>query len=114
MTEFFEEGIQTQDGALMKFMAQKARQWKMYVCGTIRMRRGDIVYNSAPLYDRQGRLVGIYDKFMLYDPELDDGTTPGDSMPVSDGPLRQSRRHDLLRQLAPGSRPAPGLQRGGS
>ncbi|MGO8746260.1 MAG: alpha-L-fucosidase [Thermoguttaceae bacterium] len=82
MTEFFEEGIQTQDGASMKFMAGKARQWKMYVCGTIRMRRGDLVYNSAPLYDRQGRLVGIYDKFMLYDPELDDGTTPGDSMPV--------------------------------
>ena len=36
------------------------------------------VYNSAPLYDRQGRLVGLYDKFMLYDPELDDGTTPGE------------------------------------
>lgn len=26
--------------------------------------------------------VGIYDKFMLYDPELDDGTTPGDRVPV--------------------------------
>jgi predicted amidohydrolase len=82
MTEFFEEGIQSRDGPSMKFMAEKARQWKMYVCGTIRLRRGDLVYNSAPLFDRQGRLVGIYDKFMLYDPELDDGTTPGDSMPV--------------------------------
>jgi predicted amidohydrolase len=82
LTEFFEEGIQTPDGPSMTFMSQKAKQWKMYVCGTIRMRRGDIVYNSAPLWDRQGRLVGIYDKFMLYDPELDDGTTPGDSMPV--------------------------------
>ena len=34
------------------------------------------------LWDRQGQLVGIYDKFMLYDPELDDGTTPGESIPV--------------------------------
>jgi predicted amidohydrolase len=82
LTEFFEEGVQPPDGPSMKFMSQKAKQWRMYVCGTIRMRRGDIIYNSAPLWDRQGQLVGIYDKFMLYDPELDDGTTPGDSMPV--------------------------------
>ena len=82
MTEFFEEGIQTVDGSAMRFMSQKANQWKMYVCGTIRLRRGDVVYNSAPLWDRHGQLVGIYDKFMLYDPELDDGTTPGQAMPI--------------------------------
>ena len=40
------------------------------------------MYNSAPLFDRRGKLVGIYDKFMLYDPELDEGTTPGNRMPV--------------------------------
>ncbi len=82
MTEFFEDGVQPVEGPSMKFMAEKARQWKMYVSGTLRIRRGDVVYNSAPLYDRQGRLVGCYDKFMLYDPELDDGATPGASMPV--------------------------------
>jgi predicted amidohydrolase len=82
LTEFFESGVQTADGPSMQFMAAKARQWKMYVSGTIRLRRGDLVYNSAPLFDRRGKLVGIYDKFMLYDPELDDGTTPGRRLPV--------------------------------
>lgn len=82
MTEFFEDGIHTLDGPTMKFMGAKAKQWQMYVCGSLRLRRGDLVYNSAPLYDRQGQLAGIYDKFTLYDPELDDGTTPGSSMPV--------------------------------
>jgi predicted amidohydrolase/lysophospholipase L1-like esterase len=82
LTEFFEDGIQSMHGPSMTFMSQKAKQWKMYVCGTIRLRRGDIVYNSAPLHDRAGKLVGIYDKFMLYDPELDDGTTPGQSVSV--------------------------------
>ena len=66
----------------MKFMAEKARQWKMYVAGTLLLKEGDVVYNSAPLWDRQGKLVGIYRKTMLYEPELDDGTTPGEQMPV--------------------------------
>jgi predicted amidohydrolase len=80
--EFFEGGVHTPDGPTMQFMAQKARQWKMYVCGTIRLKRGDLIYNSAPLYDRQGKLVAVYDKLMLYDPEMDDGTTCGDRLPV--------------------------------
>jgi len=82
MGEFFEDGIHVPDGPTMQFMAQKARQWKMYVSGTIRLKRGELIYNSAPLYDRTGKLVGLYDKVMLYDPELDDGTTCGDRVPV--------------------------------
>ncbi len=84
MGEFFEAGVHASDGPAMKFMARKAQRWKMYVCGTLRLRRGDVVYNSAPLFDRRGKLVGIYDKVMLYDPELDDGTSPGDRLPVFD------------------------------
>lgn len=82
MGEFFEGGIHASDSPIMKFMAQKAQQWKMYICGSIRMQRGDVIYNSAPLWDREGKLVGIYDKVMLYDPELDDGTSPGENLPV--------------------------------
>lgn len=84
MGEFFLPGVHLRDGPTMRFMAEKARQWQMYVCGTLRLRRGDVVYNSAPLFDRQGKLVGIYDKVMLYDPELDEGTSPGDGVPVFD------------------------------
>jgi len=82
MTEFFAKGVQEMDGPTLKFMADKAKQWNMYVSGSIRLKRGDTVYNSAPLFDRQGKLMGIYDKVMLYDPELDDGTSPGTDVPV--------------------------------
>jgi len=82
MTEFFAKGVQEMDGPTMQFMSAKAKQWKMYVSGSIQLKRGDTVYNSAPLYDRQGKLMGIYDKVMLYDPELDEGTSPGTDVPV--------------------------------
>ena len=70
------------DGPTGQFMATKAQQWGMYVCGTFARQEGDLVFNSAPLFDRQGKLVGIYDKNMLYDPELDLGVTPGVGLPV--------------------------------
>ena len=87
MSEFFNGNHDPQkpepmDGPSMKFMSEKAKQWKMYVCGTFLLKRGDLVYNSAPLWDRQGKLVGIYDKTMLYEEELEGGTSPGYSMPV--------------------------------
>jgi len=82
MTEFFAKGVQEMDGPTMQFMSAKAKQWKMYVSGSVQLKRGDTVYNSAPLYDRQGKLMGIYDKVMLYDPELDEGTSPGTDVPV--------------------------------
>jgi len=70
------------DGPTGRFMAEKAKQWKMYVSGTFRRRDDDLVYNTAPLFDRQGELVGVYDKNMLFDPEMDDGTSPGVGYPV--------------------------------
>lgn len=87
MSEFFNGNHNPQkpepmDGPSMKFMSEKAKQWKMYVTGTILLKRGDIVTNSAPLYDRDGHLMGIYDKNMSYDPELDTGTSSGDAVPV--------------------------------
>jgi predicted amidohydrolase len=70
------------DGPAATLMAAKARQWHMYVSGSIYERRGDVIYNTAPLFDRSGRLVGTYSKNMLYDPELDMGITPGTGLPV--------------------------------
>jgi predicted amidohydrolase len=72
------------DGSAGTLMATKAKQWQMYVSGTFRSEREGIIYNSAPLFDRNGQLVGIYDKNMLFDPELDHGTTPGVGYPVFD------------------------------
>jgi predicted amidohydrolase len=87
MGEFFNGNSDPQkpdrmDGPWMKFMSQKAKQWKMYVAGTLLLKQGDLVFNSCPLWDRQGKLVGIYNKNMLYDPELDNGTSGGAELPV--------------------------------
>ncbi len=70
------------DGPSRKLMASKARQWKMHVSGTAYVQRGDLAFNSAPLFDREGKLLGVYDKNMAYEPELDLGATPGEGFPV--------------------------------
>lgn len=69
-------------GASWRLMADKARQWKMHVSGTTYVRRGELVLNSAPLFDRTGKLLGVYDKNMVYEPELDLGASPGEGFPV--------------------------------
>jgi predicted amidohydrolase len=76
--------INEMNGPAMQMMSAKAKEWHMYISGTIRLRldHEDVIHNSAPLYDRKGELVGIYSKVNLYDPELDDGTSPGESVPV--------------------------------
>lgn len=73
---------ESEDGPSRKLMAEKARQWKMHVSGTTYVWRGDLVFNTAPLFDREGKLIGVYDKNMVYEPELDLGATPGNGFPV--------------------------------
>jgi len=73
---------ESEDGPSRRLMAEKARQWKMHVSGSTYVWRGDLVFNTAPLFDREGRLAGIYDKNMMYEPELDLGATPGRGFPV--------------------------------
>jgi predicted amidohydrolase len=57
----------------------------MYVAGTIGCQdpaTGRLT-NAALLFDRQGRLLGRYDKLHLYAPELHDyGVIPGEEVPV--------------------------------
>jgi predicted amidohydrolase len=70
------------DGPTGSFMAGKARQWGMHVSGSFYERRGDVTYNTAPLYNRDGALLGTYEKNQLFDPEEDEGATPGCGFPV--------------------------------
>lgn len=70
------------DGPAPRLLAEKAAQWGMHTCGSFYERREDVVFNTATLFDRSGRLVGQYDKNQLYDPELDQGVTPGRGFPV--------------------------------
>ena len=70
------------NGIAGSFLAEKARQWGMYVSGSFYEKRGDLALNTAPLFDREGELVGTYSKNQLYDPEEDQGATPGVGFPV--------------------------------
>ncbi len=70
------------EGEAASLLAEKAARWRMYVSGSFYEQRGDIVLNTAPLYDRSGVLVGTYSKNQLYDPELGQGVTPGRGYPV--------------------------------
>ena len=70
------------DGPAGRLMAEKAKQWKMYVAGAFYEQRGDLVFNSCPLYSPAGALLGIYEKVELFDPELDQGCSPGREVKV--------------------------------
>jgi predicted amidohydrolase len=70
------------DGPSGSLLAYQARQWQMYVSGSFYEQRGDLVYNTAPLFGRDGSLLGAYRKMQLYDPEEDQGVTPGTELPV--------------------------------
>lgn len=70
------------DGPAGTLMSDKARQYKMYVSGSFYEKRGELCFNTAPLFDRSGKLVGQYDKVHPYDPELTAGVTPGKEFPV--------------------------------
>lgn len=70
------------DGPTARLMSEKARQWSMYVSGSFYEQHGDLVLNAAPLFDRQGQRIGTYCKNQLYDPEEDEGATPGVGFPV--------------------------------
>jgi len=70
------------DGPASMLLSAKARQWGMLTCGTRYERRGDLVYNTARLFGREGELLGIYDKQVPFEPELDDGVSPGRSCEV--------------------------------
>lgn len=64
-------------------MSKRAREYRMYVAGTI-ARQDDAskrVYNTALLFDREGKQVGSYDKIHLYGDELRT-LTPGTTVPV--------------------------------
>jgi predicted amidohydrolase len=65
------------DGPASMMLSEKARRWGMLTCGTRYERRGDLVYNTARLFGHDGELLGIYDKLILFEEELDQGVSPG-------------------------------------
>lgn len=72
----------TLGGSASAMMAAKARQYGMYIVSGLYDWRGDTLYNIAALYDRQGKIQGIYKKVQLPDSEAEVGAVPGNSLPV--------------------------------
>jgi predicted amidohydrolase len=59
-----------------------AKKLRSYVVAGIYERVGALVYNTAVLIDREGRLAGTYRKTHLPYEEVEGGISPGDSYPV--------------------------------
>lgn len=63
---------------------EKAKQYNTYVVYDGVERDGDNYYNTAFLFDRQGKEVGKYRKTHITVGEIEDGLTPGTEFPVFD------------------------------
>ena len=87
LTEYMAGGFNPEPvpGPSCRLMSEKARKYGMYVAGGIVRQEKDPhrLYNTALLFDRQGKLVGTYDKLHPYSPEVnEEGITPGTRVPV--------------------------------
>jgi predicted amidohydrolase len=82
LPEVFPRGeAETVPGPVTQRLAKWARDNSSYVIFGMKTRRGKRVYNSAILLDRQGRVVGQYNKMHPTEGELQEGTHPGDPDP---------------------------------
>jgi predicted amidohydrolase len=72
----------TLEGSPSVMMAQKAKQYGMYIVSGLYNWTGDTLYNVAALYDRQGKIQAVYKKVQLPDSETEQGAVPGNSLPV--------------------------------
>ncbi len=71
-------------GPSTEYLGSLARQYKIYIVAGLLERDGPVVYNTAVLIDREGKLAGIYRKVTLPREEIEGGVTPGNSYPVFD------------------------------
>jgi predicted amidohydrolase len=70
------------NGPTCTVLAKAAADNQIYVIAGVYERDGDYVYNSAVLFDRQGKIAGKYRKTHLHWPEMFEGTRPGSDFPV--------------------------------
>jgi predicted amidohydrolase len=67
-------------GPVTEKLAAWAREHSAYVIFGLRTKKGGPVYNSAILLDRQGQVVGQYNKIHPTEEEIKEGTTPGEDV----------------------------------
>jgi predicted amidohydrolase len=69
-------------GPTCQVLGEAARKARLYVVAGIYEREGPLIYNTAVLLDREGRVAGKYRKTHLPETEVEAGLTPGSSYPV--------------------------------
>jgi len=80
----YTEASEPVPGPSTEFLGSIARQYNIYVVAGLLEQAGPVVYNTAVLIDREGKLAGKYRKVSLPREEIEGGVTPGDSYPVFD------------------------------
>jgi predicted amidohydrolase len=71
-------------GPATEQLGEAAKKNKIWVVAGLNERVGDVVYNTAVLFDRQGRVAGKYRKTHLPREEWKEGVRPGREYPVFD------------------------------
>jgi predicted amidohydrolase len=77
--------VETLDGPSCAMMSELSAKYGMYIAGGIVRKdaSSDRLYNTVVLYDRKGKLAGMYDKIHPYSPEVYPmGVTPGSKVTV--------------------------------
>jgi len=69
-------------GPATRQLADAARRNRIWVVAGLTEQVGDVVYNTAVLLDRKGRIAGKYRKVHLPREEWKNGVRPGDAYPV--------------------------------
>ncbi len=72
----------TLEGSASVMMAEKAKQYGMYIVSGLYSWVGDTLKNVAVLYSRKGKIEGVYEKVQLPDSETEAGAVPGNEFPV--------------------------------
>ena len=80
----YSEASEPVPGPSTEFLGSIARQYNIYIVAGLLEQAGPVVYNTAVLIDREGKLAGKYRKVSLPREEIEGGVTPGDSYPVFD------------------------------
>jgi predicted amidohydrolase len=76
------ETAQPIPGPATAMLSRKARQHSTYVVTSLHEREGDLIFNTAVLIDRTGRIAGKYRKTHLAMIEGENGVTPGNEYRV--------------------------------
>jgi len=78
----FDQKAQPIPGPLTDMLSKKAKAIHSYVVTTLHEVDQGVVYNTAVLIDREGKLVGKYHKVQIAMAESEGGITPGSEFPV--------------------------------